>query len=81
VGMRISDLALAVDAGLTVLAHRLFTLLALLMTFGLFCWAMWLGSWLHFAIAGAFGITIFLPVLFGSISRKEKPHGEETDQI
>lgn len=75
--MRISDLALAVDVGLNVLTHRLFTLLALLMTFGLFCWAMWLGDWLRFAIAGAFGVIIFLPVLLGE-KPKEKPHGEET---
>jgi Na+/H+ antiporter NhaA len=71
--MKISDLAFAVDRGLTVLNHRLLTLLALFMTFGLFCWAMVQGSWIHFAIAGAFGVVIFLPVLVGE-KRPEAPH-------
>lgn len=71
----LSELALAVDKGLTVLNHRLLTLLALFMTFGLFCWAMIQGSWIHFAIAGAFAIVIFLPVLLGE-KRPEAPTHE-----
>jgi uncharacterized membrane protein len=72
----LSELARAVDVGLTVLAHRVLTLLALLMTFALFCWAMFQGSWIHFAIAGAFGMVIFLPVLAAQASRAklEAPH-------
>jgi hypothetical protein len=67
----LSDLALAVDTALSVLNHRLLTLLALLMTFGLFCWSMYQGTWIHFAIAGAFGVAIFLPILLGEKSRPE----------
>jgi hypothetical protein len=61
--MVLSELARAIDIGLTVLTHRLLTILALLMTFGLFCWAMALGNWVHLAISGAFGMCVFLPVL------------------
>lgn len=69
----LSDLALAVDRALMVLNQRLLTLVALCMTFGLFCWAMIQGSWIHFAIAGAFAVIIFLPVLLGE-KRPEAPH-------
>ncbi len=62
--MKMLDLMRAVDVGLTVLTHRLLTVLALLMTFGLFCVAMSEPTWLHLAMAGAFGAIIFLPVLY-----------------
>lgn len=62
--MKITDIARAVDVGLTVLTHRLLTLLALLMTFALSCWAMSEPTWLHFLTSGAFGVLIFLPVLY-----------------
>lgn len=74
----LSDLARAIDVALRILTHRVLTLLALLITFGLFCWAMFLGTWIHFAIAGAFGIAIFLPVLVGD-KRPEASH-ERPDQ-
>lgn len=74
--MRTSDLAIAVDVGLRILNHRLLTLLALLMTFGLFCWAMFQGSWTHFTIAGAFGVVIFLPLLLGE--KRPEARSEDT---
>ena len=74
--IRLSDLGMLISAALTVLTHRLLTLVALIMVFGLFCWAMWLNTWLQFAIAGAFGITIFLPILMGE-RKKEISHGEK----
>jgi uncharacterized membrane protein len=69
----LSDLARAIDVGLTVLSYRILTLLALLMTFALFSWAMVQGSWIHFAIAGAFGVVIFLPVLMAQANATSKP--------
>jgi len=66
----LSELAIGVSVGLSVLKQRVLTMLALVMTFGLFCWSMALGQWIHFAIAGAFGLSIFLPVLW-----HEKPAG------
>ena len=70
-----SDLAYALDAALSVLNRRVLTLLALAMVFGLFCWAMARGDWVSFAVAGAFGITIFLPILYQERA-KEVPRGE-----
>jgi len=72
----LSDLANMVHAGLTILTHRILTLLALIMSFGLYSWAMVQGSWIHFAIAGAFGVGIFLPVLVsaGNRAQPEAPH-------
>lgn len=52
-----------IDVGLRVLAARALVFLALTMTFALACWAMWAGTWISAAVAGGFGVTIFLPVL------------------
>lgn len=60
----LTQLTVLIDVALRILSMRLITILALAMTFGLFCWAMARGEWLHFAIAGAFGLTIFLPILW-----------------
>jgi hypothetical protein len=54
----------AIKVAYAILSTRVLALLALLMTFGLFSWAMTKGDWLHFAVAGAFAVTIFLPVLW-----------------
>lgn len=56
-------LAKAVQFGLKVLAARLMALVGLIMTFTMFCWAMYLGSWTALATAGAFAVVVFLPVL------------------
>jgi hypothetical protein len=64
----------AIKVAYGVLAERWLTLISMLMTFGLYAWAMYLASWLHFAIAGAFGITIFLPVLLGGRSKRTVPN-------
>ena len=56
----------AVEVAYKVLAARVMAVLALLMTFGLYAWAMIGASPLHFGIAGAFGLTIFLPVLWAT---------------
>lgn len=70
----LSDLARAVDVGLTVVTHRFLTLLALTMTFGLFCWAMILMTWAGIIIAGGFGALIFLPVLAADRRPEAKWH-------
>jgi hypothetical protein len=57
-------LAAVLDAGTRILAARILAFVALLMVFGLFCWAIYLGTWVAFAIAATFGLTIFLPVLW-----------------
>jgi hypothetical protein len=66
----------AIQVAYGILSARLLTLLGLLMTFGLFAWAMALGTWIHFAIAAAFGATIFLPIL---LSRRPAQHQGDDD--
>ena len=70
--MTSSYLLAVVNIAVRVLNHRLMALLTLIMTFALFCWAMYLGDWLRFAVAGAFGITIFLPVLWKGEHRDDE---------
>lgn len=60
---KLTDLARVVDVGLNIVTHRFLTLLALTMSFGLFCWAMTLGTWPSIIVAGGFGALIFLPIL------------------
>jgi hypothetical protein len=52
------------DILLRALGTRILCLIALVMTFGLFAWAMWRGNLLAFLTAGAFGIGVLWPVLF-----------------
>ena len=51
---------------LRALGTRVLCMVALLMTFSLFGWAMYRGSWLSFAVAGAFGFGVLWPVLLAS---------------
>jgi hypothetical protein len=46
------------------LTAQILTYLALGMTFGLFCWAMWMQSLLAYLVAVTFGGVVFLPVLW-----------------
>lgn len=61
-----TNLAHFVALGIRMLSQRLLAFLALGMTFGLFCWALYLQTWISFAMAATFGVSIFLPVLFRS---------------
>lgn len=53
---------------------RLVLVVALLMTFGLFSWAIWLGTVLSLIAAGVFAVLVFLPILL----RKETTGGSNT---
>lgn len=55
----VSILTLALQA----VTARMLILIAMSMTFGLFCWAMFQGTTLALWVAGAFAVTVFLPVL------------------
>lgn len=66
-----SQLIAAIEVGIRILAGRVLSLIALGMAFGLFCWAMSLGTILSFIGAGAFGV-IFLLVLFA----ERRTHGD-----
>ena len=63
------------EVALRILSQRVIVLITLSMTFALFCWSMYLGDWLRFAISGAFGLTIFMPVLVSG-----RPKGDDSDK-
>jgi hypothetical protein len=69
----VADLSGFLAIGLRLLSARILAILALLMTFGLFSWAMWMQTTLACIIASIFGGVIFLPVLF---SGTRGGHGE-----
>ena len=52
---------LYISVGLQVLSARLVLLLAMLLTFGLFAWAMALPGWERIAAATVFAVLVFLP--------------------
>lgn len=54
-----------------VLAKHVLCFVALIMTFTLFCWSLWLGTWMGVATAGLFGVGIFLPVLWRTMKKGE----------
>ena len=57
-----------IKVGMLILSGRVFALLALLMAFGLFCWAMYWPTQDRQILAGMFGLLVFLPVLFKTAS-------------
>ena len=63
-----------IDAATRILAARVLSMISLALTFGLFCWAMYLQAQLPCVIAGGFAVLVFLPVLLGE-RKKENPDG------
>ncbi len=62
---------LYVSMGLKVLSARLMMLLTLLLTFVLFCWAMWNPNYLSIACATIFAVLVYLPTVRLDKSTKE----------
>jgi hypothetical protein len=58
------DILSGANVALKLVQARLITILCLLLTFVLFCWAMWLGTRLGAMIAVAWGLITFWPVLW-----------------
>lgn len=52
-----------IRVALNVLGDRLLTLISLLMTFGLSCWAMYAPVQERLLIAGGFAILVFVPAV------------------
>jgi hypothetical protein len=70
------DLTLRViRIALEVLSERVFSILAMSMTFALSCWAMYEPTWERMAVAGAFGVAVFIP----SLRVERKSHGAKTE--
>lgn len=63
----VTVLSLALDA----LSAKVVVLLAMVMSFGLFAWAMAVGTWLSVATAAIFSVLVFLPILW-------RAHGSST---
>lgn len=53
-----------------LLARKVLIVMAVVMTFALFCWAMIIGTWLHLSIAAAFAVLVLWPLWL----RKEPEH-------
>lgn len=66
------------DIALRLISARLLTILALVMTFALFGWAMAVQTPLGCIIASIWGLLIFNPVLW--TGRKGLDHGERSGQ-
>jgi hypothetical protein len=60
---------LILDVLLKALGTKVLMLLSLVMSFGLFCWAMWLQTLLGVIVAGAFGLGALWPVLYIGMQR------------
>jgi hypothetical protein len=60
-----------------VLAMRALVYVALLMTTGLFCWALGAGTWQALATAAIFAMLVFLPILY-RCARKEDSDGQDS---
>lgn len=67
-----SDPSSFLSLALKVLADRVAVLLALGMSFALFCWSIWAGSVISLCTAAAFAALVFLPVLWKGGSRGDK---------
>jgi hypothetical protein len=66
-----ADSASILSIAMQVVSSKIILILALGVTAGLFCWALWLGTWLGLAIAASFAILVFLPVLFRGASNAQ----------
>ena len=59
------QLMAVLDAATKIVAARVLSMLGLVMTFGLFCWAMWMQTIVACVVSGGFAVLVFLPTLIG----------------
>lgn len=69
---QVRALLLHISAGMQYLSIRVFLILVVCMTFGLFSWAMYMPGPYRLGTAVAFAVLVFLPTL--SLEKKEKQH-------
>jgi hypothetical protein len=78
--LKLVEILAGAEVALRVLQERLVLMVCMLITAGLFSWAMWLQTVLGAMIALAWGLAIFLPVLFAgrgdSDERPQRPQNE-----
>jgi hypothetical protein len=71
--LNLADILTGAHVALKLLSAKLITLIALLMAFGLFSWAMWDPTTPRVIVASIWALGIFLPVLW--TGRKGHDHG------
>lgn len=64
-----------IDVLLRALGTRMLCIMALLMTFSLYASAMYRASWLTFAIASAFALSVLWPVLLATFYSRRNDDG------
>ncbi len=69
------DAIRVIRISLQVLGERAFSLLAMVMTFSLFCWAMYQPSYERLALVAFFALAVYIPTL----RRERKPYAEAQD--
>lgn len=78
-GKDVEFLLKSVSMWMTILSTRMMLILTLLLTFGLFAWAMYLADYMHLATAAAFGLLVFLPIRALDAPKKEKENDRQTE--
>ena len=73
--MNLLEILQGANVALHVLQARIILVVCLLLTAGIYGWAMWLQTQLGAIIAAAWSLLVFLPVLY---SAGGKSHGVET---
>ena len=68
----IGQALLILNVLLRALGTKILALLALAMTFGLFCWAMFLQTWLGVTVAVVFGLGALWPVLYIGLKNRSE---------
>lgn len=69
------DAIRVIRISLQVLGERAFSLLAMVMTFSLFCWAMVEPSYERLALVAFFALAVYIP----SLRRERKSYAETQD--
>lgn len=78
--MTLIEILQGANVALHLITVRLVLILTLLLTFSLFCWAMYLQSQLGAIIAAAWALLVFLPVLLTGGRRHEQVKHEHTEE-
>lgn len=85
--MNLVEILSGANVALRLIQARLVSILCMVLTFVLFCWAMWLGTRLGAMIAGVWGLIIFLPVLvagrrgYDAAPAKRPDSGEQVGDV
>ena len=71
-----NDPVALITLALQAVSARMLLFVAMAMTFGLFCWAMWMGTVLALGVAGTFAASVFWPVILKGDGHVRKEGGD-----